>query len=329
VSSPPPQDQDDADNWNNVSLDDSYEMFAPGAGRPSVVAFNAMFGVGDSDSADTAAAIPRPPLTGPTKPVRQATFQFRDLSKTKLLSHIVSTAACSRFTQLAVSSKGKKKQFGAYGAFYLQHADYDYERAQAHLEGIQNTLKVMKDESLARVSKSYITPQHATPLPKTSSISPWLASARFPQLDPFNPRQKRLGKMRLITSMSDVITGPQRRRSHTLCSYCEQYIPRRNYHDHRNCPKRETAMEGELIVRLKIRLGFSNQTLHILRMGLGPDVVATYANFVEHRDRLYGQTPPLLLAPDNRSVWSPIDDLVDWMLTPAPVFLKTQTSLLE
>ena len=156
--SPPPQDQDDADNWNSVSLDDSNERFAPGARRPSVVALNAMFGDsdsdsdGDGDSADTAAAIPRPPLTGPTKPVRQATFQFRDLSKTKLLSHIVSTAACSRFTQLAVSSKGKKKQFGAYGAFYLQHADYDYDRAQAHLDGIQNALKVMKDESLARVS---------------------------------------------------------------------------------------------------------------------------------------------------------------------------------
>jgi hypothetical protein len=113
-----------------------------------------------------------------------------------------------------VSSKGKKRQFAAYAGFFVQHAAYDYDRAEAHLSGIINTVSVMRDE------------------------------------------QNRLKKTRLIASMQDVITGPQRRRSHTLCSYCEEFIARIDYHDCRNCPKRVVAMEGEMLVRMQIRLGF-------------------------------------------------------------------------
>jgi hypothetical protein len=59
----------------------------------------------------------------------------------------------------------------------------------------------------------------------------------------------------------------------------------------------------------------SAKTLYVLRMSLGPDTVGTYANFTKSRDVIYKLTPPLLLANDNRSVYSEVDETVKWMLT--------------
>ena len=114
-------------------------------------------------------------------------------------------------------------------------------------------------------------------------------------------------------SFTDIITGKQRKKSHTMCSGCWKYIPRHNYHDYRTCTEREQRLDAQAMVQLTVRLHFSRNTRTMLRKVLGLQA-ATEQAFLQRREEIHDTIPPLSACDDNVSVRSNVHDMVEWYL---------------
>ena len=104
--------------------------------------------------------------------------------------------------------------------------------------------------------------------------------------------------------------------TYTVCGGCLELVPSDDYHDARNCKKREKRLEGERYVHYVLQEQMSQRERQRLRFAIGCEVVSE-AKFLAKRDELWAsiaEISPFHLDPyDNTSVWSTYDSTLMWM----------------
>jgi hypothetical protein len=174
-------------------------------------------------------------------------FWSNGLNKADFLQHVANLKECSTFSKFATSNRSFKRHTQGFKTFFESHCRGDLHEASKMVRAIGDLIQVDITRAEKRTELA-ARKQHRAEL---------------------------------------TITGPRRRRSHTLCTSCKRYIPREEYHDAKTCEKLQSIdLSAQTLLEVSVRQNFSRATRRVLRFKLGPKKCASEHDFNIARDEV-------------------------------------------